>query len=131
MLLLESLLVLITQDIYIQHVLKNVATALSRGGDQFLVSDVNEKDPTIIDTEKIGAQNDYRLQLKRFASKLIYQIQQSNYVFICGHTHPDYDAIAAALGLSFLCDLLGVKSSIIIDYKKIDDIVKKTNFSYH
>ncbi|MBQ2640195.1 MAG: DHH family phosphoesterase [Bacilli bacterium] len=46
--------------------------------------------------------------------------QKSTKIFIVGHDEPDYDAIASAIGLSELCQNVGIESYIIVNDNDIE-----------
>ena len=96
--------------------------ALSRGGDQVVVSKYGEE---LVyyggKTDAVEARN--KVKVRIMANAVLNLIKNSTDVMIMGHAIADMDAIGACLGMKAMCDYAGKPAHIVYDQKLIE---KKT-----
>lgn len=88
-------------------------TALQRGGDQVVVRRSGENE--IYGGRVQTSQKRTKVRARVFADQLASMIAASSNVLVMAHTHPDFDAIGASVGIARLCFFCGVPVNIITD----------------
>lgn len=85
--------------------------ALSRGGDQIVVKTDDSTDFYGGRTKASGRRNSVRSRV--VSNELIMHISRSSNVLIMGHKYPDFDCIAASVGLARIAMFCGVDVNIV------------------
>lgn len=96
--------------------------ALSRGGDQAVVSQYN-KELKFFGGKTEALESQSKVKIRNFADGFIGLIKQSKNVFVMGHSMADMDAIGACLGVLGICENYKINCQIIYDAKNTE---KKT-----
>ena len=89
--------------------------ALSRGGDQAVIKD--RYNFTFFGGRAKEAERHTKVKSRVLAGSLTELIQQSDSVFIMGHTNADGDSVGAAAGLCCLCRKLETPAHIVLNRK--------------
>ena len=92
--------------------------ALSRGGDQIVVKTADGTEFYGGRVKSTGRRNSVRSRV--VSNELLMHMARSSNVIIMGHRFPDYDSIAAAVGIARLAIFCGVDVNIIADEKDIN-----------
>lgn len=97
--------------------------AISRGGDQVVV-DKNGCDLKFFGgkTEAVLKQN--KIKARMVAGSFINIIKSSSNVIIMGHAVSDMDSVGSSLGVKAICNSLGIKASVVYDFKSIEKKAK-------
>ena len=93
-----------------------VDIAMSRGGDQVVVSHYGEE-LRFFGGKTSAVENTGRVQFRSFADSLIGIIKGSGNVIVSGHMDMDMDALGSCLGVKAICDYCGVPCRIVYDPK--------------
>lgn len=94
----------------------SLSTALSRGGDQVVVS-VYDSDMEFYGGKTKAQANQNRVLIRGFVDALLNQIKSSSNVLIMGHRDMDMDALGSCLGVRAMCDRLKIESKLVVDLK--------------
>lgn len=86
--------------------------ALGRGGDQVIVR--MDKDVKAFGGRSSTSVSSTRVRVRVVAQALREIIQESDRVFVMGHGHEDYDAIGAAVGVTYLAKASGKPVNIVL-----------------
>ncbi len=89
--------------------------ALSRGGDQIVVKTDESTEFYGGRSKASGRRNSVRSRV--VSNELIMHMSRSSNVLIMGHKYPDYDCIAASVGLARIAMFCGVDVNIVADEK--------------
>ncbi|MCQ3035531.1 MAG: DHH family phosphoesterase [Bacilli bacterium] len=93
--------------------------ALSRGGDQVVVSKYGEELAYYGGkTEAIEARN--KVKVRIMANAVLNLIKNSTDVLIMGHSTADMDSIGACFGMKAMCDYLNKPARIVYDPKLVE-----------
>lgn len=96
-----------------KNALSSMEIALSRGGDQAVF---RKGEKTLFFGGKSKAvEKKTRVRARIVGHALRDVITNSSNVLIMGHSNPDMDALGSAMGVVNICNLLNVKSSIILE----------------
>ncbi len=89
--------------------------ARGRGGDQVAI----KKDDNFEFFGGIGAKKDKRGKIKSrtVAAALCEIIEKSDHVLLMGHSFSDFDAIGSCIGLTAICESVGVKANIVVNFE--------------
>lgn len=99
---------------------KNVDLALSRGGDQAIVREINEK-PRFYGGSTNPMEKRTRVRSRMVSQTLQEQILQSPKTFVMGHRNPDMDAIGSSLGVARIGMMLGKEIYVVIDSHQLGE----------
>ena len=94
----------------------SLSTALSRGGDQVVVS-VYDSDMEFYGGKTKAQANQNRVLIRGFVDALLNQIKSSTNVLIMGHKDMDMDALGSCLGIRAMCERLKIESKLVVDLK--------------
>lgn len=97
--------------------------ALSRGGDQVVVSPCNQN------LQYFGGKSESkssgnRTQLRTHAKSLATAIRKASNVLICGHYNADFDAIGSCIGVYRICKTLKIPAKILYDSANVESSCK-------
>lgn len=92
--------------------------ALSRGGDQIVLKTADGTQFYGGRGKSTGRRNSVRSRV--VSNELLMHMARSSNVIIMGHKYPDYDSIAASVGLARLALFCGVDVNIIADEKDVN-----------
>ena len=101
----------------------SLSTALSRGGDQVVVS-VYDSDMEFYGGNTKAQANQNRATVRVFADSLLNQMKSSSNVLIMGHADMDMDALGSCLGIKAMCNHIGVEGKLIVDFKLTESKTK-------
>lgn len=99
---------------------KNVDLALSRGGDQAIVREINGK-PRFYGGSTNPMEKRTRVRSRMVSQTLQEQILQSPKTFVMGHRYPDMDAIGSSLGVARIGMMLGKEIYVVIDSHQLGE----------
>ena len=105
---------------------KALDTAMSRGGDQAVISEL-DKPLEFYGGKTAAIESTGRVQFRTDADTLIRLIKASSSVIVSGHKIADMDALGACLGVKALCDWYKVPCHIVFDPKITEE---KTRFAF-
>lgn len=97
---------------------------LGRGGDQVAIKDPSGK-VRFFGGKTNPVEKRTRVRARVISHALRDLIQESDQVFVMGHTMPDMDSIGAAVGVAKMSAMNKVKSSIVLDFDHFDRSVKR------
>lgn len=102
----------------------NLDLALGRGGDQVVVKSLDG------DARFYGGKTDPMEKRTRVRARMISQalnelMNESDQVFVQGHSHPDMDSLGASLGIRRIAQMNNKKCWIVIDREKMHSDVAK------
>lgn len=100
--------------------------AMSRGGDQVVVSQYN-KELRYFGGVTAAVESSSKVKIRNFADALITLIKQSKNVYVMGHANMDMDALGGCLGVYALAAHYHVPCKIIYDAKNTE---KKTRNAF-
>lgn len=103
---------------------RNVDLALSRGGDQAVIRELNGK-PNFYGGRTNPMEKRTRVRARMISESLQQEMKQSQTTYVMGHVFPDMDAIGAALGIARIAQMLGKTCKVVIDFDKIGHDIKK------
>lgn len=89
--------------------------ALQRGGAQVVVK--TEDDNEIFGGKTKTVQKVTKIKARIISSRLVSAIKASSNILIMAHQNPDFDALAASVGISRLAFYMGKRVNIITDLK--------------
>ncbi len=89
--------------------------ALQRGGAQVVVK--SENDNEIFGGKTKTVQKVTKIKARTTSSRLVSAIKASSNILVMAHKSPDFDAIAASVGIARLSTYLGKRVNIITDLK--------------
>lgn len=96
-----------------KNALSSMEMALSRGGDQAVFK--KDEKTLFFGGKSKAVEKKTRVRARIVGHALRDLILNSSNVLVMGHTNPDMDAIGSAIGIISICNMLGVKSSIILE----------------
>ena len=101
--------------------LEALKTAINRGGNQIVIHNYNKQENIYIgdSSEYVSVFKNTNLDL--FVDQLRNAIPKFKNIFIATHIFPDYDGIAAALGLYYFCKQINIDVKIIIDFENVEE----------
>ena len=103
-----------------------VGMAMSRGGDQAVVSKYGE-DIRFYGGKTAAVESSSAVKFRSGADGLIRLIRDSSDVLVSGHVDMDMDALAGCIGILAICERLKKPCRIIVDLKKVE---KKTKTAF-
>lgn len=103
---------------------RNVDLALSRGGDQAVVRELNGK-PTFYGGNINPMEKRTRVRSRMISESLQQEMKQSETTYVMGHMYPDMDSIGAALGIARIGKMIDKKCRVVIDFDHLGTDIKK------
>lgn len=97
--------------------------ALQRGGAQVVVK--TENDNEIFGGKTKTVQKVTKIKARIISAKLVSAIKASSNILVMAHQNPDFDAVAASVGVARLSSFLGKRVNIIIDLKNTSFLASK------
>lgn len=105
---------------------KALDVALSRGGDQVVVSEY-EKELQYFGGKSVASETTNKVKVKSVANSLISLIKSSSDVIVMGHTIADLDAIGACLGVMAIAEWCKKSCRMVFDPKLTE---RKTRLAF-
>lgn len=96
----------------------NLDLALGRGGDQVVVREVGQQ-ARFFGGKTNPMEKRTRVRARMIAQALQELLKPVDQVFVMGHSHPDMDAIGAALGIRRIVAMNGRPCSVVVDQNHV------------
>lgn len=96
-----------------------VSYAMSRGGDQAVVSEFN-KELAVFGGRSLGVESQSKVKIRSSADGFLALVSQTDDIMVMGHAFADMDALGGCLGVYAICSYLGKNCKIIYDPKNTE-----------
>lgn len=105
-----------------EKAMKSLEISKNRGGDQIIIENPNGQIDYIGSSQSQAVSSNI-LNIKRFYSQFIEDVEDAREIFIVSHNYADLDALGASLGLAELCKRF--KSNTYIIMNSFDSVAEK------
>lgn len=102
----------------------NLDLALGRGGDQVVVRAFNGE-PRYYGGKTNPMEKRTRVRSRVISQALQETMRQSDQIFVMGHSHPDMDAIGAALGIRRIAEMNSKEAWVIVNPAEFSNDIEK------
>lgn len=109
--------------VLVQEARESLDVALSRGGDQVVISPYNEN-LIYIGGKSESKQSFSRTKIRILSQSFATTIKSAGNVLISGHYMADFDAIGSCLGVLKICEALNVPAKILYDSSNVENNCK-------
>lgn len=109
--------------VLVQEARESLDVALSRGGDQVVISPYNEN-LIYVGGRTESKQNFSRTKIRILSQSFATTIKSASNVLIAGHYMADFDAIGSCLGVLKICEALNIPAKILYNSSNVENNCK-------